>query len=798
MREEILITILNMTFTGSVVALVIMAARLLIRRLPGKYAYILWAAVGIRLLCPVVMETNFSAFFVHPEPIAQHIVYEQKPAVDSGVFFLDEPVNQMLGQMSAPDLTASVNPIQIWIALGTALWAAGCVLFITINFLRYAGLKRRLKTAILSTKQEKGPRVYESDMISSPIAAGFLRPSVYIPFGMNEEEKEYVVLHECVHIRRKDHIVKLAAFLALAVHWFNPIVWLSYCLMCEDMERSCDEKVLDLKGDHAGTAYSAILLKFAVKQNRLLLPLAFGESHTKIRVKNILRYRKPTGRIGAILTVAAVLAGCTLSTNPKESGEVSIIGGADGPTSIFIAGKFDPDERTVDCPPVNLEELANETLDPDRKNLHLDYASRVQGMLVFHGPWGILVYENKQGKWTMTHSIDMEKVDDSYMAEGKDTRVLASSGGILIGNKIDGGWEGEPYYYDFETGELLRDEAFGSLMDILPDEGRIGPDQKISIINNEEVKEKGNPYDYGLYQMEENHLAMLNSYTNRVTDLWFADVNSETQSMTQAYLFHGDGEETVYQEEIRQFLFYRNGYDYYVSVPTETLEFEKNDSGEDGWHIPGRRELIRVDSRGKRELLDPLMISWESSETLKTPVIMAGDRLIYRGAEKADTIYFKTESLISIALDGSDRQTAGRDRVPYSTWKGLSLDTSNNQLYFEGWTNDGAFPRPIYRADTRLQNIEKIGEIDGTLITVRDGNFYFLHKDEQKQAIAVARMEEGEGYYFYDKCGYNASEYACEKAYIADGEIHVTFISLSEPDKKAEYRLRCEDTEKAD
>lgn len=825
MNEGVLSTVLNMSFTGSIVALMVMAVRVFIRKLPGRYAYLLWAAVGIRLLCPVILETGFSILPVNPEPVDSRIAYEALPTVDSGVFFLDETVNHVLEQTAVPREVCSVNPLQIWILAGTVLWAAGSSLFVFVNFAGYIRLKRRLRTAVLLSESygqngaegaEKNTRwkIYETDEISSPIAAGFFKPAIYIPFGMEKRDREYVILHESIHIRRRDYLVKLAAFLALAVHWFNPMVWLSYFFLCEDMERACDEKVLDTVNKECKAEYSAVLFQFAVKQNRLLLPLAFGESHTKTRVKNILRYRKMSPWAGGLLTAAVLLAGCAMSVDPESLSEmepeasgdrsISIIGGADGPTSVFLAGKISPDEERISYSPVNMESLSNEVLDKGENTVYLDYVSQVQGEMVFHGPWGIFVYEKNNGKWQVSHSIDMKKVDDSYMAEGKNTKVVPSPQGMFIGNYTSEGWEDSLYYYDFASRELFSDEEFKrffeTFQETFPDYffagQHAGPSHKVELLENEEITEKGMPSDYGIYQMEGNHLGLLNSYTDRVLDLWFADVNEETQSITQAYLFHGDGEERVYQEEVRQFLFSKNGYDYYVSLPTEPLVSKGEKLEREGWFIPGRREIIRIDRQGKREVLDNMMISGGSSERMQSPVIMAGDRLIYPGAKNKDTLSFKRESLISIALDGSDRQAAGEDRIRYGTFRSLSLDTSNNTLYFEGWTNDNEFPRPVYKADTRLQNITLVGEIEGNLITVRDGNFYFLHKEAYKQAIAVARLEEGNDYYFYDKCGYNAGEYMCEKAYIRDGKIYMTFAKRPLQETKKEYQVPLADTEK--
>ncbi|MGI6659676.1 MAG: M56 family metallopeptidase [Dethiobacteraceae bacterium] len=152
--------------------------------------------------------------------------------------------------------------------------------------------------------------IYESDLIQTPFVMGWVKPRIYLPVGLTDTEFDYILQHEQTHLKRKDHLIKPLAFFALTVHWFNPLVWLSFYLMKLDMEMSCDESVLNQSKGEMRLNYAYSLFSLSVKKN-LFGKLAFGESNTKIRIKNILHYKKPSRLICiiAILTVIIVISG---------------------------------------------------------------------------------------------------------------------------------------------------------------------------------------------------------------------------------------------------------------------------------------------------------------------------------------------------------------------------------------------------------------------------------------------------------------------------------------------------------
>ncbi len=326
--SRLFIEILNMSFNAGCAALIVMLTRLALGKAPKIYSYALWAVVFFRLICPFTIQLPVSAVPVRPQTIPQDIVYSEQPSINSGVPVLDRIVNNA-AQSSLPPVNpvSSINPIQVVLELGALLWLAGVLVLLLYGIISYLHLKRRIMTAI-----RVRDNIYETDLIKTPFVLGFIRARIYIPTGLDANELEYVIAHEQAHIRRLDYLIKPLAFLVTALHWFNPLIWLSYGLMVKDMEISADESVMkryafDIRGDYARS-----LLALSVKKSRLLSPLAFGETGVKERVKNVLHYKKPRFWVSvtAIIIVIAVSLVLIISRQaegttalPKQNGQSS-------------------------------------------------------------------------------------------------------------------------------------------------------------------------------------------------------------------------------------------------------------------------------------------------------------------------------------------------------------------------------------------------------------------------------------------------------------------------------------------
>ena len=315
-------TVLNMSITASFVATGVIVARLMLKKMPRIFSYALWSAVLIRLVFPVSFTSTYSILTVIKPGTQQttgaleYVPYNmglmQTPGVDLGVDSLNKAVNSSLPQAVQ---TGSVNPMQIVMAILSVVWVVGVAVLIIYSVISYLKVINKVKTSTLVRDE-----IFETDRISTPFVCGFIKPKIYIPTDISQSELPYILAHERVHIKRLDYLIKPFAFLVQSVHWFNPIMWLSFFLMSKDLEMSCDESVLKIFGDETRTNYSHSLLALATGKRQLLSgsPLAFGESNVKARIKNVLNYKKPAFGVVVAALITTVALVVLLTANPKN------------------------------------------------------------------------------------------------------------------------------------------------------------------------------------------------------------------------------------------------------------------------------------------------------------------------------------------------------------------------------------------------------------------------------------------------------------------------------------------------
>lgn len=296
--DKLFLTILNMSMTGAFVIAAICLARLPLKKAPKIVSYCLWAVVGFRLVFPFSIESVFSLIPFKAQTIPPDIAMQPIPRIDSGIAFVNNAVSSIL---PAATPTASVNPLQIWTTIGSFVWLVGGAVMLVYGIVSFVILKRKMREAA-----HIEANIYEAENIKSPFVLGIFNPKIYLPIGLSGQERSYILLHEQTHIRRRDHIVKFAAYFILCLHWFNPLVWAAFLLMGVDMEMSCDERVLKEMGGEMKKDYSLSLLSLATER-RIIggSPLAFGEGGVKGRIKNVLNFKKPS-RVIIIVSVALV------------------------------------------------------------------------------------------------------------------------------------------------------------------------------------------------------------------------------------------------------------------------------------------------------------------------------------------------------------------------------------------------------------------------------------------------------------------------------------------------------------
>ncbi|MBQ8563386.1 MAG: hypothetical protein IJ443_05825, partial [Firmicutes bacterium] len=329
--DTIFLKVLNMSIGACYVIAAVMLARLLLRRAPKIYSYLLWAVVGFRLCCPFSFQSFFSLFSVKP---LQSTLSPGSGAANP-VFFPDvygtlehtalTPQNLPISGGSPAGYTGSLPSLEGTAAvaadtytimdIAAFIWIAGILLLLLSGMVSYLLIGRKMASAVRMEDD-----VWQSDKVRTPFILGVIRPKIYIPFGLTGESLSYVLTHECIHLQRKDHLVKIFAFLVLTLHWFNPLVWLSFRLLNKDMEMSCDEQVLqklDGQNGHEKKGYSLSLLSFASDGRFYALgPLAFGELAVKSRIKNVLRWEQPKRCMTACALVFCLVVTAACAANP--------------------------------------------------------------------------------------------------------------------------------------------------------------------------------------------------------------------------------------------------------------------------------------------------------------------------------------------------------------------------------------------------------------------------------------------------------------------------------------------------
>ncbi len=310
----VFLRVVNMSISGGWLILAVLLLRLFLGRAPKWVSILLWGIAAVRLICPFLLESTLS-LIPSAETIPPSVLSSTAPVIHMGIPMVNSAVNPIVRDSLAPTPGDSADPLQILIPIFSALWLAGIAVMLMYAVISVLRLRKRLETAVLLREN-----ILQSEFIPAPFVLGFFRPRIYLPFGLELSAMAHVIAHETAHIQRKDHWWKLLGYLLLSLHWFNPLVWLAYSLLCRDIELACDERVIRGLNNEDRAEYSRALLSCSISRRSIAAcPLAFGEVGAKARVKSVLRYKKP-----AILVTVLALAVCTVTavcflTNPADS-----------------------------------------------------------------------------------------------------------------------------------------------------------------------------------------------------------------------------------------------------------------------------------------------------------------------------------------------------------------------------------------------------------------------------------------------------------------------------------------------
>lgn len=432
--------IVKMSMAAGIAIVVVILCRSLLKKAPRLFSYLLWSAVLFRLLCPVSVSSSLSMFQLIDVSLAgdgnrentpaagretektnlretqteetenvlplsdfggtlnaEKMQYENENAAGAAREAAMQPENSVRFNIPLFNIRAGITVSAAAVMAASWVWLAGAA-----GLLLYSGNSlRRLKKQLVGAVCVRD-HIYQSDYIASPFVIGILRPKIYLPSSLGEREREYILLHEQTHLRRGDHIIKLLAFAALTIHWFNPLVWLAFYLSARDMEMSCDEAVLRKMNRDIRAEYSASLLSLASGRHIIPgTPLAFGEGDVGSRIKNVMYYKKTAvfGRVLAGILVLGVI--CVLGSNPKRK-----------------EAEKHPGEETNQEEESNLGEEA-EKHPGEEKNQKGEMEKLLEEEMQPFGYWGYTGYMDECTRWSGYKGF----ADADYDNDGKTDRV---------------------------------------------------------------------------------------------------------------------------------------------------------------------------------------------------------------------------------------------------------------------------------------------------------------------------------------------------------------------------------------
>lgn len=310
---DIFLKIVNMSISACWIVLAIILLRFVLKKAPKWINCLLWGIAGLRLVMPFSFESVFSLI-----PSAETIskpIDSPRPHFESGVPIVDSQVNDYLKGNYFEGVTRPAGNFVDITTILAIVWVVGIVVLLVYTAVSFIRLKGKIGTAILLRDN-----IYQSEAVVSPFVLGIIKPKIYLPFNMNEQDMEHVIAHEQAHLHRKDYLWKPLGFLIVTLHWFNPMVWIGYILLCRDIELACDEKVVKEFNNEQKADYSQALLTCSVNRRMIAAcPVAFGEVGVKNRVKSVLNYKKPAFWLIIVAIIISMVVAVCFLTNPQTS-----------------------------------------------------------------------------------------------------------------------------------------------------------------------------------------------------------------------------------------------------------------------------------------------------------------------------------------------------------------------------------------------------------------------------------------------------------------------------------------------
>ncbi len=468
---DLFLKTLNMSIAASWLILAVVLFRIALKKAPKWIAVLLWGIVALRLVVPFSFESALS-LIPSAETFNAHNIQYGTPAISSGIPAVNNAVNPVLGETFAPNPAGSVNPLYVWTFIMSVIWCIGIAAMLLYAVISYV----RVRQSVAERAPYEG-NIFLCDHVKSPFILGLVRPKIYLPSSMDTTAIEPVIAHEKAHLARHDHWWKPMGFLILTVHWFNPLCWIAYVLLCRDIELACDEKVIrqmDLAGKKQ---YSAALLECSTGRRLVTVcPLAFGEVGVKERVKNVLNYKKPAFWLIVVAVVACGVVTACFATNPVT--EEPSTPNAERPTLIVDGNVYVNPYMPVSYLPYGYQSAGKLTRE-QANNTGLEgieyfvHPSETEDFYTYQEcgtPIDLNTVDSEQRQWAYMRWIQV-KVD------GVEGRKLTLDDVVMLSQKGDAlSWSDFERYQGWEVGSglyIMRyeiDELFDVLVGGVPDE----------------------------------------------------------------------------------------------------------------------------------------------------------------------------------------------------------------------------------------------------------------------------------------------------------------------------------------
>ena len=468
---ELFLKTLNMSIAASWLILAVVLLRFALKKAPKWIAVLLWGVVAVRLVVPFSFESALS-LIPSAETFNAHNIQYETPAISSGIPAVNNAVNPVQGETFATNPAASVNPLYVWTFIVSVIWLIGIAAMLLYAVISYV----RVRQSVGESVPYEGD-IFLCDHVKSPFILGLVRPKIYLPSSMDAASMEPVIAHEKAHLTRCDHWWKPVGFLILTVHWFNPLCWIAYVLLCRDIELACDEKVIRQMDLDGKKQYSAALLECSTGRRLVAIcPLAFGEVDVKERVKNVLNYKKPAFWLIVVAVVACGVVTACFATNPVT--EEPSTPNAERPTLIVDGNVYVNPYMPVSYLPYGYQSAGKLTRE-QANNTGLEgieyfvHPSETEDFYTYQEcgtPIDLNTVDSEQRQWAYMRWIQVK--DD-----GVEGRKLTLDDVVMLSQKGDAlSWSDFERYQGWDVGSglyIMRyeiDELFDVLVGGVPDE----------------------------------------------------------------------------------------------------------------------------------------------------------------------------------------------------------------------------------------------------------------------------------------------------------------------------------------